>query len=48
MVLNVELKIKELLGMSENEVVIILFILGYLDVKYKRIVNRNIVKFEVR
>ena len=45
---NVEPKIKELLGMSENEAVITSFILGYPDVKYKRTVNRNTAKFEVR
>lgn len=45
---NVEPKLKELLGMNDNEAVITSFILGYPSVKYKRTVNRNSAKFEIR
>lgn len=44
---NVEPKIKEILGISDNEVVITSFVLGYPNVKYKRTVNRNDLKFDI-
>lgn len=44
---NIEPKIKELLGMNDNEAVITSFILGYPNVKYKRTVNRNDAKLDI-